>query len=77
MKTIADLKKKFKIKKLNFNKVVDQDGNVSKWLSATAEGIKVICDPKNKPSANSAIREIKPGTWMVTKVYTSTVVYTV
>lgn len=77
MKTIADLKKKFKIKELKFNKVVDQDGNVSKWLSATAEGINVICDSKNKPSANSAIREIKPGTWMVTKVYTSTVVYTV
>ncbi len=77
MKTIADLKKKFKITKLEFNKVVDQDGNASKWLKAVNNDIIVICDPKNKPTANSPIREIKPGTWMVTKVYTSTVVFTV
>jgi hypothetical protein len=78
MKTIADFKKKFnKGAKLPFNKIVDENGVESKWITATAGGAKVICKPDQKVTDKSSIKEIKPGTWMVTKVYTSTVVFTV
>jgi hypothetical protein len=77
MKNISDFKKKFKVANLEFKQVTDQDGNVSKWLKAVAKDIIVICDPKQKVTLTSPIKEIKPGTWMVTKVYTSTVVFTV
>jgi len=78
MKTIADFKKKFnKGAKLSFMKIVDENGVESKWLSAMAGDVKIICKPDQKPTDKSSIREIKPGTYIVSKVYTSTVVFTV
>ena len=78
MKTIADFKKKFnKGAKLAFEKTVDENGVVSKWVTAQVGTNKVICKPDQKVTDKSLIREIKPGTWIVDKVYTRTVVFTV
>ena len=78
MKTITDFKKKFnKGAKLSFMKVVDENGVESKWLQAVANGAKVICKPDQKVTDKSSIREIKPGVYVVSKVYTSTVAFTV
>ena len=84
MKTIADFKKKFnvdpktkKVKPLEFKEITDENGVKSKWITAMADGAKIICKPDQNVTEKSSIKEIKPGTWMVTKVYTSTVVFTV
>lgn len=78
MKTITDFKKKFnKGAKLSFMREVDENGVESKWLHAVANGAKVICKPDQKVTDKSPIREIKPGVYIVSKVWTSTVVFTV
>lgn len=77
MKNYLDFKKKFnKGAKLPFEKTVDENGVVSKWVTAQVGTNKVICKPDQKVDDKSLIREIKPGTWIIDKVYTRVVVFT-